>query len=61
VLLLVAFWLLTFALCPCLLRFKRALALRFTHMTRVLFRQPAIGTMMANVPALITAGLLKYM
>jgi hypothetical protein len=30
-------------------------------MTRVLFKQPAVGTMMANVPALISAGLLRVL
>jgi hypothetical protein len=30
-------------------------------MTRVLFKQPAVGTMMANIPAVIVALMLKYL
>jgi hypothetical protein len=30
-------------------------------MARVLFKQPAVGTIMANVPAMICAGLLKVL
>jgi hypothetical protein len=31
------------------------------HMTRVLFKQPAVGTMMANIPAVCVALMLKYL
>ena len=31
------------------------------HMTRVLFKQPAVGTTMANIPAVLVALMLKYL
>ena len=61
ILLIIIFWLFTFIFCPCLLNFKRSPSLRFSHMARVLFKQPAVGTIMANVPAMICAGLLKVL
>ena len=61
ILIIVIFWLFTFIFCPCLIHYKRSPALRFMHMTRVLFKQPAVGTMMANIPAVCVALMLKYL
>lgn len=38
VMMIIIFWLFTFIFCPCLLKYRRAPSLRFTHMTRVLFK-----------------------
>jgi len=61
VMMIAIFWLFTFIFCPCLLKYRRSPALRFTHMVRVLFKQPIVGTMMANIPVVVAGGLLKWL
>jgi len=56
VLSLISFWLLNLNFS----KIRKAPYLRFKHMAKVIFFPPAKGTILASVPALIIAGLLKF-
>ena len=53
---LISFWLLNLNFS----KIRKAPYLRFKHMAKVIFVPPAKGTVLASVPALIIAGLLKF-
>ncbi len=55
ILALIMFWLLNLQFS----RIKRPPGLRFSHMARVIFKPPAVGSILGAIPVLIVAGILK--